>query len=67
MGVAHQPPKSLSVHAQCFWTFTPRERRVMYDALDAYIQATGYTNYQPNLCRVAMMLRAALEELSEQD
>lgn len=67
MGVASQPPKSLSIHAQCFWPFTPRERRVMWSALDAYIQATSYTNHQPNMCRVAMMLRAALDELSEKD
>lgn len=63
MGVAHKPPPSLSVHAQCFWTFTPTERRVMEHALDNYMQLTR--NEKPY--RTALVLRDALAELSKQD
>lgn len=64
MGVAHNPPPSLSIHAQCFWTFTPTERRVMEHALDMLLKPEPKTT---QTFRVARMLRDALNELSEQD
>ena len=64
MGVAHQPPRSLSVHAQCFWTFTNQERLVMAQALGVYIATNKLSERQH---RVARMLLEALVELSEQD
>ena len=64
MGIAKQPPRSLSVHAQCFWTFTAKERRIMRTALDAYMQDKNIYSVE---LRVAITLRDALNELSEQD